>query len=714
MAAALLCRRLLPAAAPRWPLMSHSKNSLKLTASAPLRFIRSKITGNLIPFMTESKLNIDRQSLESLLTENFFYAPSFAIYGGVAGLYDYGPTGTALQQNLINMWRQHFIIEEDMLEVDCSIMTLSDVLKTSGHVEKFADWMCKDVKTGEIFRADHLVEGVLEARLEGDVIARKMAGVAISDTGAAGAGEKASSAKKNKKKGGAVVATKLDDQVVDEYKNILAQIDNYDGKGLGELITRFDIRNPTTGNEVTQPVEFNLMFESNIGPTGQLKGYLRPETAQGQFLNFSRLLEFNNGKMPFASAMVGRSFRNEISPRQGLLRVREFTMAEIEHYVDPKNKDHPRFEEVADIKLSLLPGSVQLEGSTEVIQMSIRDAVAQGIIDNKTLGYFMGRIHLYLMSIGIKHELLRFRQHLQNEMAHYACDCWDAEIKNSYGWIECVGCADRSAYDLTVHSNRTNKKMCVSENLPEPLVYEKLVCEFNSKVFGPKLRRAAKPVQDYLEALSPVDLAAVKEALDTAGKATVTLTGTVADGEHQITPDMVTIENKTIVEKSREYTPNVIEPSFGIGRILYSLIEHSYSVRAGDEQRAVLSFNPAVAPFKCLILPLSGNASFKKPVQDVARRLRTSGVPARIDNASSASIGRRYARNDEIGIPFAVTVDFDTVKDGSVTLRERDSTKQIRASVDEVVQLVKELVSGSTTWEDTMKKYPVFETVASE
>ncbi|KAJ2854389.1 Glycine--tRNA ligase 1, mitochondrial [Coemansia erecta] len=668
--------------------------------------------------MTESKLNIDRQALESLLTENFFYAPSFAIYGGVAGLYDYGPTGTALQQNLINMWRQHFIIEEDMLEVDCSIMTLSDVLKTSGHVEKFADWMCKDTKTGEIFRADHLVEGVLESRLEGDALARKMAGVAISDAGAADAGEQASSAnkdkKKNKKKAGAIVAVKLDDQVVEEYKSILAQIDNYDGKGLGELIARFDIRNPATGNEVTQPVEFNLMFESNIGPTGHLKGYLRPETAQGQFLNFTRLLEFNNGKMPFASAMVGRSFRNEISPRQGLLRVREFTMAEIEHYVDPKNKDHPRFDEVADIKLSLLPASVQLQGSAEPIQISIREAVAQGIIDNKTLGYFMGRIHLYLMAIGIKHELLRFRQHLQNEMAHYACDCWDAEIKNSYGWIECVGCADRSAYDLTVHANRTNKKMCVSENLPEPIVYDKVVCEVNSKVFGPRLRRAAKPVEDYLVGLSPTDLAAVRQALDTAGKAKVVLAGTAADGEYEITPDMVTIENRTVIEKKREYTPNVIEPSFGIGRILYSLIEHSYSVRAGDEQRAVLSFNPAVAPFKCLILPLSGNASFRQPVQDVARRLRTSGVPARIDNASSASIGRRYARNDEIGIPFAVTVDFDTVKDGSVTLRERDSTKQIRASVEEAVQLVKELVAGNTTWEDTMRKYPVFETAASE
>ncbi|KAJ1854656.1 Glycine--tRNA ligase 1, mitochondrial [Coemansia sp. RSA 2703] len=667
--------------------------------------------------MTDNKLSIDRPAIESLLTRRFFYAPSFAIYGGVAGLYDYGPTGTALQQNLINMWRQHFVIEEDMLEVDCSIMTPSEVLKTSGHVDKFADWMCKDTKSGDIFRADHLVEAVLEARLEGDVLARKLAGASIADANAAEVTADAADAKKdkkNKKKGGPVVATKLDDSVVAEYQNILAQIDNYDGEGLGELITRFDIRNPATGNEVTKPVEFNLMFDSSIGPTGQLKGYLRPETAQGQFLNFSRLLEFNNQKMPFASAMVGRSFRNEISPRQGLLRVREFTMAEIEHYVDPQNKDHPRFDEVADIKLNLLPGSVQLTGSTDTVQMTIRDAVAQGIIDNKTLGYFMGRIHLYLMAIGIKHDLLRFRQHLNNEMAHYACDCWDAEIKNSYGWIECVGCADRSAYDLTVHSNRTNQKLCVRENLTEPYIYEKLVCEPNSKVFGPKLKRAAKPVLEHLESMSPADLSAVKDAMASDGKATVTLAGTVADGTYEITAEMVTIENKTFTEYTREYTPNVIEPSFGIGRILYSLLEHSYSVRPDDEQRAVLSFNPAVAPFKCLILPLSNHASFKKPLLDVARRLRTNGVPARVDDAASVSIGRRYARNDELGTPFAITVDFDTAKDGTVTLRERDSTNQIRASIDEIVDMVKNLVAGNATWDDALSKYPLVSTTAAE
>ncbi|KAJ2095591.1 Glycine--tRNA ligase 1, mitochondrial, partial [Coemansia sp. S100] len=257
-------------------------------------------------------------------------------------------------------------------------------------------------------------------------------------------------------------------------------------------------------------------------------------------------------------------------------------------------------------------------------------------------------------------------------------------------------------------------KLCVRENLPEPLVTEKLVCETNSKVFGPKLKRAAKPVQEYLESLSDADLTSIQSALSTDGKATVVLSGTPTDGEYDITPDMVTIEVRTITEHVREYTPNVIEPSFGVGRILYSLLEHSFNVRAGDEQRSFFSFKPAVAPFKCLVLPLSGHPSFAKPLQDVARRLRAGGVPARVDDAASASIGRRYARNDELGTPFAITVDFQTADDGTVTLRERDTTKQIRASVDEIVELVKCLVNGSTSWDEVLSKHPLVNTSTSD
>ncbi|ORX62865.1 glycyl-tRNA synthetase [Hesseltinella vesiculosa] len=627
-----------------------------------------------------SDTTFDRPALEQLITKRFFYAPSFQIYGGVAGFYDYGPTGCALMNNIINVWRNHFVLEEEMLELDTTIMTTEEVLKTSGHVDKFADWMCKDLKNGEIFRADHIVEAVLEARLQGDAQAR-----------AAKTGETVKNpvedkdAKKKKKKKGTVVAVELDDAVRKEYETTLAQIDNFSGEELGAIMKKFDIRSPESGNELSAPQEFNLMFDSMIGPTGQLKGYLRPETAQGQFLNFKRLLEFNNDKMPFASAQVGRSFRNEISPRSGLLRVREFTMAEIEHFVDPENKQHPHFADVKDVTISLLSKDVQLSGNTHLVEMTIGDAVEKGVIDNQTLGYFIGRIYLFLLKIGIKRDRLRFRQHMDNEMAHYATDCWDAEIKSSYGWIECVGCADRSAYDLTVHSRRTKEKLVVREQLETPRVIEKWQVEINKKTFGPKFKKSAKAVEEALLSYTDECYEKLQNALETEGKASVE-----ADGQtFEVEKNDVSVSRGTVTEHVREYTPNVIEPSFGIGRILYSLLEHSWWVREGDESRNVLSFPTIVAPFKCCLLPLSGNEAFLPFVRQYSRQLRKNGISTRTDD-SKTSIGRRYARNDELGIPYAITIDFQTVEDGTVTLRERDSMKQIRDSFENILKILKE------------------------
>jgi len=241
--------------------------------------------------------------------------------------------------------------------------------------------------------------------------------------------------------------------------------------------------------------------------------FLRPETAQGHFLNFSRLLDYNNGRVPFASAQIGRSFRNEISPRAGLLRVREFTMAEIEHFVDPENKSHPRFKEVRDTKLVMLNRDIQLQGSTQTVEMTIGEAVDKGIVANETLGYFMARIYLYLLKIGINPQRLRFRQHMANEMAHYATDCWDAEIQNSYGWTECVGCADRAAYDLTVHSQKTGHALVVRESLKEPIVTEREVPVFNKKVFGKTFKQNAGPIQSHIESLDESALLTIKEQL---------------------------------------------------------------------------------------------------------------------------------------------------------------------------------------------------------
>lgn len=446
------------------------------------------------------------------------------------------------------------------------------------------------------------------------------------------------------------------------------------------------------------------MFSTSIGPSANLPGYLRPETAQGQFLTFSKLLEFNNAKMPFASASIGKSFRNEISPKSGLLRVREFLMAEIEHFVDPNKKYHPRFAEVADtVSLRFLNRHVQQSGKTTLISKTVGEAVKEGMVDNETLGYFLARIFLFLTEIGVDPEKLRFRQHMPNEMAHYAADCWDAELLTSYGWVECVGCADRSAYDLTVHSKRTGQPLIVRETLEEPIVWEEWDVDVDKKWMGPRFRKDAKKVEEAIAAI-PQPEREILAALQKDGRP-VKVT---VDGLGEVELEKVEIVKRQKQQYIREYTPNVIEPSFGIGRILYSLIEHIFYTRPEDATRGVLAFPPKLAPTKVLIVPLSGNKEFNPIVDKISRAMRKEGIANRIDD-SSATIGKRYARNDELGTPFGVTVDFQTLKDGTITLRERDSMKQIRSSVDKIVEVVRNMVDMKESWEKVLERFGEFQ-----
>lgn len=590
-----------------------------------------------------------RARLEELVKKRFFFTPSFSIYGGVAGLYDYGPPGCALQANILAQWRSHFVLEEQMLEVDSAIMTLHDVLKTSGHVDRFTDYMVRDAKTGDFFRADHLLEAALEKRVADPATPAELRA---------------------------------------ECEHILAQIDGYDGEQLQALMRRFNLKSDS-GNDLTDVVRFNLMFGTDIGPTGYMKGFLRPETAQGIFTNFRRLLECNNERMPFAAAQIGRSFRNEISPRSGLLRVREFTMAEIEHFVDPQRKQHERFGEVRDVVLPFLPRSVQQQGESAPMVVSVGEAVATGMVNNETLGYFLARTAQFLWRIGIKPERLRFRQHLPNEMAHYASDCWDAEIQSSYGWVECVGCADRSCYDLTMHSKATGEKLIARERLAAPAIEQVCRIDINRKDIGIHYKAESKKIVAALEAMSPEDY-----------RGSVAIDGRCYD----LPESMAKVTRTTETVHVREYTPAVIEPSFGIGRILYSLLEHVFYVRADDENRCVLALPAVVAPTKVLVTPLSPHDEFRQMTSELSRSLRRSDISCLVDESSS-SIGKRYARNDEIGVPFAVTIDFQSLKDATVTLRERDSTDQVRMPLQDVVGTVKDLVNNHRKWADVAAFY---------
>ncbi|CAG9783314.1 unnamed protein product [Diatraea saccharalis] len=605
----------------------------------------------------------DRAKMEDLIKRRFFYDQSFAIYGGITGQFDFGPMGCALKSNMIQLWRKYFILQEQMLEVDCSILTPEPVLKASGHVERFADLMTKDTKTGECFRLDHLIKAHLE-KIKSE---------------------------KN---------TKI--ELKTEIEDILVRLDGMTADDMSALMKRFDMKSPISGNELTPPIEFNLMFNTQIGPTGLVKGFLRPETAQGIFVNFKRLLEFNQGRLPFAAAQIGNSFRNEISPRSGLLRVREFTMCEIEHFCD--SKDHPKFESIKDTKMLLYSANNQEQGKAAEV-VTIGEAVANGTVNNETLGYFMARIHLYLLAVGIDPNKLRFRQHMGNEMAHYACDCWDAECLSSYGWIECVGCADRSAYDLTQHTKATGTRLAAEKKLPAPKQVEVVEAVANKAAIGKEFKKDAKVINDALASLDYAALELMQNSLESNGAYTLS----TSNGEFKLTSNLVSVKKTQKTVHVEEIIPSVIEPSFGIGRILYCILEHNFKMREGDEQRTYFSLPPSVAPMKCAVLPLSGNAEFHQFVRELSQELIENDVSHKVDD-SSGSIGRRYARTDELGVPYAITVDFDTIKEPhTVTLRERDSMGQVRLLLSEVPSVVKDLSNSKLTWADVEKKFPKFE-----
>ncbi|XP_053268743.1 glycine--tRNA ligase [Pleuronectes platessa] len=609
---------------------------------------------------------VDRTKMEDTLKRRFFYDQAFAIYGGVSGLYDFGPVGCALKNNILQAWRQHFIQEEQILEIDCTMLTPESVLKTSGHVEKFADYMVKDVKNGECFRADHLLKAFLQKLMS----------------------DKKCTAEKKA-----------------EVEEVVTQMDNYTQQELTDLFVKYNVKSPITGNDLTPPISFNLMFQTSIGPGGNMPGYLRPETAQGIFLNFKRLLEFNQGKLPFAAAQIGNSFRNEISPRSGLIRVREFTMAEIEHFVDPNEKVHPKFSNVADLELILYSSKAQTSGQSAHI-MRLGDAVEQGVINNTVLGYFIGRIYLYLTKVGIAKEKLRFRQHMDNEMAHYACDCWDAETKTSYGWIEIVGCADRSCFDLQCHSRATKVPLVAEKPLKEPKVVNVVQFEANKGAIGKAYKKDAKLAMEYLSVCDESFITEQEQLLNETGEFTIQTEGKT----FKLTKDMVSVKRFQKTLHVEEVVPNVIEPSFGIGRIMYTIFEHTFQIREGDEQRTFFSFPATVAPYKCSVLPLSQNQEFVPFVKELSEAMTKNSVSHKVDD-SSGSIGRRYARTDEIGVAFGITIDFDTVNKTphTATLRDRDSMRQIRAEVSELPVIVRDLANGALTWAEVESKYPIFE-----
>ncbi|KAL9858076.1 putative glycine--tRNA ligase [Arabidopsis thaliana] len=598
-----------------------------------------------------------REAVVKTLDRLLFVHKSFDIYRGVAGLYDFGPHGRTVELNVLSLWRKCFVDEEDMMEVACTALTPEAVFNASGHVKNFTDLMVKDEVDGAFHRADHLVKSYCENRKKDPTISAENAA---------------------------------------ELDKVIAHVEDLSAEELGGVWNHCSSHEESTFSS-SSPLQLDV---SNFLWS---KCYLRPETAQGSFCNFKDYYNLNGRKLPFAVAQVGRVFRNEISPRQGLLRTREFTLAEIEHFVHPEHKSHSKFSDVAKLEFLMFPREEQEKPGQFAKRLCLGEAVAKvRHVNSETLGYFIGRVYLFLIRLGIDKERLRFRHHLANEMAHYATDCWDAEIECSYGWIECVGIADRSDYDLRAHSEKSGHALVAQEKLAEPIEVEKLAITPEMKELGPAFKGNQKNVV--------LCLMVMKANLESKGEVefyVCTLGKNVT-----IKKNMVSISKKMDKVSTWDFTPVVIEPSFGIGRIMYCLFEHCYSTRpskAGDEQLIVFRFSPLVAPIKCKIFPLVKNQQFEEATKFISKELKSNGIKQDVD-ITGTSIGKRYARSDEIGVPFAITVDSET----SVTIRERDSKDQVRVSLKEAASVVTSMAEEKMTWQDVWASFPLHSSAAAD
>lgn len=577
--------------------------------------------------------DINLNKFNDLMIGRFIFGSAYDMYGGSKGLYDLGPVGCSIKNNIISYWRQVFVTGENLLEIDTNILTPEAVFKSSGHTERFSDIMVKSIPPSEkeeiqAYRLDHLIE---------------------------------------------------DDLKNNNNKEIdISEVGSWSIEQMSEYLIVNNLKEPETGYELSDPYEFNLMFDTILGPsTGykrdDKKAYMRPETAQGIFCNFPRLLNFNSGKLPFGGSTVGRAFRNEINPKQGLLRVREFELAEIEYFFDPKQDKHVRFKEVSDTNIKLIP-AVSTENS-KCLTINLKQALEQKIIKSQILGYFLIRIQEFLYNIGIKPEYLRFRQHHDGEMAHYASDCWDAEILTSYGWIEAVGCSNRSSYDLEQHQNATNTKLEVYISYDKPKYKITNIIVPNKKIIGQKYKGSAKNIFNYLGDNNKSDNMVVDNCIkiDLNNK----------EYKLKLDEDFYIKQEKHKIS-GKYIKPHVIEPSFGIGRILYCVLEHNFWVRPEDPNRRVLSLKPQIAPYLCIIIPLYSKVNMIMESQNIFKLLSGKGIRCKIDMAGQ-SIGKRYSRNDELGIPYAITVDHQTLEDSTVTIRQRDDTTQIRKDINDLV-----------------------------
>lgn len=545
------------------------------------------------------------------------FFPSFEIYGGLSGFYDYGPVGSLLKKNIEDKWRGFFVYREGMVELESTIIMPKQVFLASGHLSHFTDISTKCSHCGKNYRVDYLLNKV-----------------------------------------GVKSPERLKAQDL-------------------ELMLR-ETKCPECGGNLSKPEPFNLMFELTIGAHswGQ-KGYGRPEAGQGQFVDFKRIFASERERLPLGIAQVGRCIRNEIAPRKGPIRLREFTIVDYEIFFDPDDTSYPRIHLMKNFPLRILSLEEQIAGTNRVNNIEVEEALNEGLVANEILCYFMVLSMKFLKDLGIPLEKQRFREQLPEERAHYSKQTYDQEVwLERWGWTEVSGHSYRTDYDLRNHMAHSgidlrvykafNKPRKIIEVTVEPMM-KQLINDFGSE--------ESMRIEKILAKSDPV---IVERELREKGFYEITGLSSI-----KLKPKYLNVNQQEIEAFGSYFIPHVVEPSFGIDRILYAVLEYAYSKKG---KRTLFKLPRDIAPIKAAIFPLVNKDTLPKYATKIYRTLLNEGYIVKYDE--SGSIGRRYARADEIGIPLCITIDYQTINDNTITLRDLYSWKQVRVNINELPNLL--------------------------
>jgi len=566
------------------------------------------------------------ESIVRLAKKRGFFWPSYEIYGGMAGFYDLGPLGVILKNNIVNLWREYFVIKHlDMVvEIETPIITPKIVFEASGHLQHFTDPIVECLRCGRKYRADQLIEDTLKMKVEG---------LGVNE--------------------------------------------------LTRIVRENNLTCPACGGPLSDVKEFNLLFQTYVGPYTQNIAYLRPEAAQGMFVNFKNVYTVMREKLPLGIAQIGKVARNEISPRQGMFRLREFTIMEVEFFYDPEDPSEPPFDRFNG-KLRILTAEARAKGLEEVVEVRADEAYEEGLVKSPWLAYWMGVANEFVKALGVLSNEILFEEKLPHERAHYATQTFDQLVKVSrWGWIEVSGHAYRSDYDLSRHIKYSGQDLRVFKRYDKPVIKYKERLVINKAILG---RMYKSELPKILKAIEDLGIDKIKELLSSSGSDLV-IAG------YSIPKDALKIVREEVKVMGEHVVPHVAEPSFGAERLVLVVLDKAYDVE--KDGRVVLRLPPRIAPIKVAVFPLVSREPLTKIAMEIYMKFLKHGITAIYDD--SGSIGRRYARADEIGVPFAVTVDYDTPSDGTVTIRFRDTREQIRVKVSDVINEIKSRIEYSSS-----------------